>query len=224
MRNKVGDNYEECYLRISALEQALKAKEKYSHMLDDPDFKRVVMFITRNTFKKNESKLVRHGFDIDDMKHIITLFGIMFMNSKNTGPTPKDRYYLMMRFMNQKLETFYTFMDRKFTIKESFGESSFDEKIFSVPAQDFYESKDETEIVDTKMSKKTKRLLKKELEQNIDEYADELQRIATSKYVDYNLRKAARNMCKKNNLNYIQWAESLINKNNLDRNDFVLEV
>jgi hypothetical protein len=231
-RNNVIENFEACYLRENMCKKAFQKKKSVSKLMSENDFNRCVKYITNNTFKKNKSILLRHGFDYDDMLSIVTIIGIQFINNPFVGKTKKDTYYILMRFINQKMETFFLFLDRKFRIKERYDDLSL-EDIF--PA-DVYHGEypivsaeigqdDESDLSPNITPKNENKFkgMKEKLLTNLDLYSDDLARLATSKHVEYDVRKKAKSICKQNSIDYIAWAKSLIKKNFLDANDFVLE-
>lgn len=224
---KASENYEECYLRINELKKALKDSTN-SDAINDPELQKVVSYMAKLSYNKNKVYLKKHGFELEDLVSIITLHSIAFIGLKKDFKTNKDKYTLMMRYITQRLSLFYKTMKRKFKTKEGVVEVSF-EKYFNdfndieAVVENSEELGPEVEGNSGTMSMKEKKALKEKLKADLHLYKEDLQRLATSRFVEYKVRKAARKYCKKNNIDYISWAKDLIERNNLDINDFILE-
>jgi hypothetical protein len=223
-RYKSSENYEECYLRIGELKKALENPDNVKASTK-PEFKKVVNYMATHSYNKNYAYLKKHGFEFEDLYSVVTLYSISFMESKKNFKTDKDKYTLMMRYITQRLNLFYKTMDRKFKIKEQIVEISFEDYYNNFGSIEDFTGYSESESQENSatMSSEEKKLLRQKLQNNIEVYKEELQRMATSKFIEYKVRKAARKYCKINNIDYISWAKDLIKKNNLDINDFILE-
>jgi len=57
-------------------------------------------------------------------------------------------------------------------------------------------------------------LLKQKINENPIQFANQLSYYATYKGIPYDVRKAARSICKKHNINFIEWAKKHIEKLN----------
>jgi hypothetical protein len=144
-----------------------------------------------------------------------------------------------MRFLNQKIETFFLFLERKFRYSEKIETVNIDVlpkyvqntlKCEPDPCPDIYAPKKRKhkekavkEIKPIKMTGHEIIFFKNLLYTNIDLYKDKLSEIATSPFVDYALRKKARTVCKQFKIDYIQWANDKIQSESLELNRFMLE-
>lgn len=238
-RNNVTDNFEECYLRINCAKKAFANKEQLAALMADADFEKCVRYIANLTFNKNRSTLLRHGFDHEDVVNIARVFAMQFVNNKFEGETKRDTYYILMRFISQKMETFMLFMDRKFRISERHSDVSLED----ATDMDLYKGEapiseevipDDDDEFESRVARKVTSLqaeidrfrtsiMKFKLGANIGQYSDRLAEIATSKLVEFSVRKKARSMCKKNGIDYIAWAKEQIRVRNLNEGDFILK-
>jgi hypothetical protein len=228
-RNRVTDEFEQCYLKQNCAKKAFANQDKINQLLASPDFNRCVKYIANLTFTKNESTLLRHGFDKEDITSVVMTLALQFVNHSFEGKTKKDTYYVLMRFINQRVETFMIFLERKFRIDERFQEESWSEACSNIGTisdmgEDTHEEiiSPKIEKIQKSLDKLTYRVMKAELTGNISKYADRLAEIATSKSVDYNVRKKARSICKKNGIDYISWAKTKIEDSHVDPHNFTL--
>jgi hypothetical protein len=234
-RNNVIDNFEAVYLKANCAKKAFANTAALSKLTAEADFEKCVRYIANLTFNKNRSTLLRHGFDHDDMVNISRVFGMQFVNNTFEGETKKDTYYILMRFISQKMETFMVCMNRKFRISERHADISLED----VMSMDVYQSEqpmpDEVleEEDESKAMKKLSTLqsdledlkssvMRLRLQSNIGAYSERLSEIATSKLVEFSVRKKARSVCKKNGIDYIAWAKAQIRTKNLSEGDFIL--
>lgn len=241
MRNNVQDNFEEVYLRINMARKAFANPEAVSKLMSDPDFERCVRHVANLTFRKNSAVLLRHGFDGEDMISIARTIGVQFVNNKFDGGR-KDRAYILMRFISQKMENFMIFLDRKFRINERHADVYLEEAGRSggmaADALLVYQGEripspllgDEPSSVHVKISnlkgevsRLKSMIMQSRLNHGIDLHADRLAEIATSKLVDFSVRKRARHVCRKNGIDYVQWAMNQIRANDLNEGDFILK-
>lgn len=236
-RNNVLDNFELCYLKANCARKAFANQAALKRLMDTPDFERCVRYIANITFNKNKHTLMRHGFDHDDMVNVSRVFAMQFVNNEFTGETKKDTYYILMRFISQRMETFMLFLNRKFRISERHAEVSLEDTI----EMDVYRGAEPTDTVedvaDEDKSKIVKKLdgiareienfksaiLRARLKSDIGSHANRLSEIATSKNVEFAVRKKARRVCKENGIDYVAWAKVQIQVRNLNESDFVLE-
>jgi hypothetical protein len=127
MAFKSKDNFEAVYLKNNSLKKAFanENKEKIEALRTRKDFNRCIKFLSKNVFIKNRSDLLNLGFDYDDMYNICLTFGLAFATEDLSNfKTDKDLYYVLMRYVNQRLESFLITLDRKFHYKESYTDVS----------------------------------------------------------------------------------------------------
>ncbi len=236
-RNNVSENFEACYLKENCARKAFANKEQLEKLMNTPDFKRCVKYIANMTFKKNRSILLHHGFDHDDVTNIVRVLAMQFVNNPFEGKTKKDTYYILMNFMMQRVETFMLFLNRKFRISERKSDISIEDAVINwadqsidlpgeeVEEQEEYVSKhmQKAKALESKVSELKTKIMRLKLELNIDAHADKLAYMATSKMVDFGVRKKARSICRKNGIDYIAWASKQVNDLDANESDFILE-
>jgi len=139
----------------------------------------------------------------------------------------------MMRFISQKTEAFFMFLNRKFRINESYLDIHLESGMtdeFGLPnlpnymaSQDMTEEDEQVTIQETAKERRDRiESMRKDLSENINIHIPRLCELATSKIVDFQVRKKARQLCKKNNIDYIAWAKNQIESRNLNEANFVL--
>ena len=234
-RKTVQDNFEAVYLRENCAAKAFANKEALRKLMAEDDFERCVKYIANITFNKNKHALLRHGFDHDDMVNVSRVFAMQFVNNEFKGETKKDTYYILMRFIGQKMETFMIFLNRKFKISERHAEVSLEDTIEmdiyqgAAPVDDIDSDEEESKIM-SKLGSLRKEIedfkssiLRARLKADIGSYSSRLAEVATSKSVEFAVRKKARRICKENGIDYLAWARVQIKARNLNESDFVLE-
>lgn len=237
-RNNVLENFEACYLKSNCARKAFANKAALQKLMAESDFERCVRYIANLTFNKNRHTLLRHGFDHEDIVNISRVFGMQFVNNKFEGKTKKDTYYILMRFISQKIESFMLFMDRKFRISERHADVSIEDALGMdvykseismpeeiVPFEDEYESKTMRKLAMIKgeIEALKSSIMRFRLMSDIGSYSGRLAEIATSKLVEFSVRKKARSLCKKNGIDYIAWARQQIETRKLNESDFILK-
>jgi len=236
-RKNVQDHFEEVYLRANCARKAFANTEEVNKLLANPMFERCVKYVANAEFKKNHAVLLRHGFGADDMINIVRILGLQFVNNKFVGDTEKDTSYVLMRFMNQKLESFMLFLDRKFRVNErrpdvyledqpaSFqGNVMFDEVLPEEPeVEEESKARQRLNAFRESIDNMKTALMRVQLSNGMIDYRGRLSEIATSKSVDFNARKKARSLCKKNGIDYVAWAKSEIESKKLNESEFALE-
>lgn len=222
------DNFEECYLRIRELKESLKvmSDKEVTDYMNQLWFKKCVNLKVSEFMKtrNNAAYLSKAGFDREDLKLIATLFGIAFHRHIQPHHTEKDKTYLMLRYLNQKLITFLVFVNRKFKyneIREEFNitDSNFNE-IESISLEAYTENSDGPEI---KKNTKYFKEIKKELANNFESNKKRILEITISKDVCPSVRRAARTLCNKKGLDFLTYGKNYVKENRLDPNDFYLE-
>jgi hypothetical protein len=234
-RNNVSDHFEACYLKENQARKAFANTEAISVLLASPDFDRCTKYMANLVFSQNESVLLAHGFNYDDVLSVVRTLGLQLVNSKFKPRTPKDLSYILMRHVEQRINTFFLFLDRKFKFTENYldvhtgdaalnGERAGRRMIGDFPAP--LPIDDEDEVIPVRKIDKTRKTktnaMRKELNDNIEKYRDKLAYLATSKVVDFEVRKKARKLCRKHNIEYVAWAKERIASGRLSEVDFVL--
>jgi hypothetical protein len=233
-RNSVFEQFEACYLKENCARKAFSNPDALQKLVSKPDFERVVKYMANLTFNKNQNTLLKHGFDYDDMVSVIRILAMQFVNHPFEAKTRKDQYYVLMHFINQRLDTFYIFMNRKFRIPETYLELNLEDVFENHPYKGDYpisatvEEEDPETEVPMILESESERIIKRnqmrsKLEANLPEFKGKLAEIATSKVVEFKVRKKARMMCQKYGIDYLTWARAQIKSRNLNENDFVLE-
>jgi hypothetical protein len=231
-RNNPHDNFEACYLKENMAKKAFANSVEVSKLLVDKDFERCMRYVTKIIFAKNREVLMKHGFDYDDMLNIIKVLGVQFVNHPFEGETPKDTSYILLRHTMQRVGTFFQFLNRKFRIGERHLDLNLDDVFFNdpmgeqedYPIADYVPDDTQPEFFESKEERRVKLdAMRENLEENIDQYRDRLAEMATSKLVEYSVRKKAREMCRKYGIDYLNWAKGQIAARNLNSTDFVLE-
>jgi hypothetical protein len=128
------EEFERVYLRENQIKRTLDSipQEVINDHLNDKSFLSTTAYIARNTFFKNKNTLLAHGFEQEDLESISRLYGLSFLSSDFGNKTGKDKYYLMMRYINQRFEAFFLFFDRKFDISTKIPEISLEQFPISI--------------------------------------------------------------------------------------------
>jgi hypothetical protein len=236
-RNNVSDHFEAVYLKQNQAKKAFQNTDAIQTLLNSPDFERCVRYMANMAFSNNESVLMSHGFVYEDVLSIVRTLGLQFVNYKFEWKTKRDFSYILMRFIGQKMNTFFLLLNRKFRITENYLDAHLfdlygqdkstqpmDELSIDFPEKLPFEEEEVVESVrETGKERKAKAdAMRTLLESNIDKYKDQLAEMATSKVVDFQVRKKARQLCRKHGIDYIAWAKAQIATRNLNDVDFVL--
>lgn len=104
------------YLRYNMAAKYMPEADKA--ILNDPQFKKVVSYMTNYYFNRYRELLSSNGFEADDLRNIITVFGLTYWG--HCKPEARDRkaFMLMMRYIGQKLRTMVRWVSRKFGADE----------------------------------------------------------------------------------------------------------
>jgi hypothetical protein len=235
MRNNVSDNFEACYLSENGARRAFK-NENVNEILKSSDFQKCVKYMSHLIFSRNDVVLLAHGFTYDDILSIVHTWGLQFFNYEQLGKTKHDTYYLMMHFISQKTDTFFLFMNRKFRINESYIDLHLSDVVVrsewhvkAINSMDIpgivpmSEEDEQATIKETYKERKAKLdTMRKALNGDIAKHSDRLSELATAKIIDFQVRKKARQLCKKHNIDYVAWAKKQIETRKLSETDFVL--
>lgn len=232
-RNNVLENFEACYLRENCARKAFANPEAIRRLTSSSDFERCVRYIANISYNRNKNALLRHGFDHEDMVSVARILAMQFVNNEFKGETKKDTYYILMRFISQKMETFFLFLNRKFRISERYSDVNMDdvtnmEAYMGTPmSSDDYDEDSrimhKLALLKAEIEKFRSDILRLRLKENIGAHADRLAEIATSKSVEFSVRKRARRMCKENGIDYLGWAKVQIKTKNMEESDLALE-
>jgi len=235
-RNNVSDNFEACYLSENGARKAFR-NPQLKAIMARPDFDKCIKYMSHLIFSRNEVVLLAHGFQYEDVYSVVRTWALQFFNYETEAKTERDIYYLMMRFISQKTDTFFLFMNRKFRINESYIELHLSDLFgmsgmktpnqfpgeVDVPATQMTEEEEQVTIQETAKERKVKiDAMRKSLNSDIGKHSARLAELSTSKVVDFQVRKKARQMCKKHNIDYIAWAKAQIKSRNLNEADFIL--
>lgn len=163
------EEFEKVYLRENQVKRTLELlpQETLDLYLKDIEFTKATAYIARNTFYKNKNVLLSHGFEQEDLESISKIYGLSFLSSDFGGKTGKDKYYLMMRYINQRFEAFFLFFGRKFDIASKMPEVSLDH--FLQPVADLALS----------TSAKSHELSEPSVFDSKDDYVDEINRLTS---------------------------------------------
>jgi hypothetical protein len=232
-RNNVIENFEACYLHENCARRAFANEEAIKRLTSSPDFERCVKYIANISFNRNKVALLRHGFDHEDMINVARILAMQFINNEFKGETKKDTYNVLMRFISQKMETFMLFFNRKFRINERYSDVGIDdvtdiEAYMGTPevndqCDDDSKVMHKIALLRAEVNKFKTQVMRLRLSSDIGAHADRLAEIATSKSVEYAVRRKARRVCKQNGIDYIGWAKVHIKERNLNESDLALE-
>ena len=234
-RNNVSDHFEACYLKENQARKAFANTADVNAMLANPDFDRCTKYMANMVFQQNESVLLAHGFSYEDVLSTVKTLGLQLTNYKFVPKTSKDFSYILMRFIAQRIDTYFLFLDRKYNFTESYLDVHLNDttilwkKLYpsvTDPLDDFPALAPQEEEAPVRKIDKTRKArtnaMREELNGNIDKYRDKIAQLATSKMVDFEVRKKARKLCRKHDIDYLAWAKEQIALNHLDEVDFVL--
>lgn len=251
-RRNLSNDFEAMYLRYNMAAKYMSEADK--SILDDPQFKKVVSYMTNYYFNRYRDLMSSNGFEADDLRNVITVFGLTYWG--HCKPEARDRkaFTLMMRYMSQKIRTMVRWISRKFGADEVVlvgfrtadsmqraesmlvaqeSESQEDEvQTFSDgdPYQEMLdaEQEEETRKTDkrTAADKRSSRMLvaamRRKLEENVEEYSEQLCYYATSKHVAHDVRMRARKFCRQYGIDYAKWLKERADKLGTDMNQFTV--
>lgn len=222
------ENFEEVYLRIKELKLGLKAmsKKKTIEFVQSKPFKNAVNKKFNDVWWRNSKLFYACGFTEEDIKTILTLYGVSFLRCKFQAKTEKDMFYILTRYMSQKFSVFLTVIKRKFTTQEIRETISLNGYMGStkIGLLGIYENSVETEeeVVQTKSSVSLESM-RQELDADFDKYKTRILEMSISKDISYEVRRAARMLCKKRGLDYQAFAKEFVANNKVNPNDYYLE-
>lgn len=151
------NDFEGRYLSVTVSKRAFADKDAVQKAFQNKDFDRIVKYLAYWSFKKNSQVFLRHGFDIDDLLSICTVFRIHFAYYGFEGETSKDTNYVFMKYVNNRLLSFCNSLESKFKTKEAFLDGYLEELPRSV------EILDERSLIDgNQLSKKDEEFLLQE--------------------------------------------------------------
>lgn len=105
-------NFEEIYLRATTLRRFMHKADPA--VLNDPDFKRTVKYMTKLYFVQHRSFFTSHGFEFDDLHSIVTLYALAYMGMPRAEMSTKSVYTIMMSFIRQRVNFLMTSIVREF--------------------------------------------------------------------------------------------------------------
>lgn len=206
-RRSVHEQFEEMYLRSREAERYLKHADQ--SVLDDPDFRRAIRYV-RNKFVRSEGfypLFLRNGFDEEDLLSVATFIGLTFTGrQKALGLDPKN-FYLMIRFVCQRIGQMGQFVVRKFDVNEVTAVNFIEDmEIFPDQSAEQVDDGDEDPYQEPKKQRlETRNRLRARLGSDPVRYKDDLCYYATAKCVGSDVRKAARAACSKYGFDFKAW-------------------
>jgi len=228
MRNTISNNFENVYLRSNILKKYFKKVDQ--SIFKDEDFNKIVSYLTRKHFVKSRQLFTMNGFEIEDVNNIIKIYAsVYWAHCKKTTKTKKD-YLIMIRYVNQRMGNFTKWVAKKFKVSDvsviSFDPSSqLLKKEFAEDFESQFIQLEDIDNIDTykkrnKNRSLTLKLLKNKFYENPLKYKKDLCYYATTKHVSSDVRKKARLICKKYNINYAEWLKNESKKIDFDFSDF----
>lgn len=281
-RYNLDEHFEDVYLRSRTLRRFMD-KVDNAVMADKETFK-VIEHLTDRQMGVYGKIFSWNGFDRDDIRSIVSIFAACFTGLGVKKKSKRDYYYLMMSFVQQRMEFFMSCVIRKFQVNDvschnvlstarpaiydfesadtpldllasSEAISQFVSGSAEAPEQSYRERAEEVEdrveilkiqhsdavesnrpeqeveayrrAVDrltnvaqsyrqeaNKEVRKERALttaLKKRLAEDPAKYADQLSYYATYKGVPYDVRRAARNICKRHGIDFVAWVKGHVN-------------
>jgi len=115
-QRNIKENFEEIYLRFDDGKRYLK-NAKLSE-IKSKDVQRCIKTLTRRHFRINSCIFLRFGYDIGDLSSIITYFCAVFLGMPNNYVSDRDKYTIMMRYVDQRIVEFVKLVLRKLQSKE----------------------------------------------------------------------------------------------------------
>jgi hypothetical protein len=226
MRKNIKDNFEDVYLRSNILKKYFK-KVDYS-LLNDQNFNKIVSYLTRKHYMKSKYLFAMNGFEIEDVNNVIRIYGLIFWAHSKRKTREKKDYLTMIRYINQRMVNFTKWIAKKFNVSD-ISIVSFDANPTLIKNQLVYNQEDvnvETEFLghkDKKINKNKSLELKKlkdKFYENPLKYKKDLCYYATTKHVSSDVRKKARLICKKYNIDYTEWLKNESKKIDFDFSSF----
>jgi hypothetical protein len=116
MRRNLKNNFEEMYLRYNMVKKHIK--EADPTIVDDPNFKRCVAFMTKRYFFRYKDFFVSNGFEMEDVSNIVMLFGLTYWGHSKPASRDHNAFNIMMRYINQRMQTTVRWISKKFHTEE----------------------------------------------------------------------------------------------------------
>lgn len=279
-RYNLNEHFEDVYLRSRTLRRFM---DKVDHkMMADQDTRKVIEHLTDRQMGVYGKIFSWNGFDRDDIRSIVSLFASCFTGFGIKKKSKRGYYYLMMRFVQQRMEFFVRCVIRKFHVDDTSCQNVIHSRLaptlgddtslleflasseavaqfltgFSAePEQSYRERAEEVEdqieilkirhqdAIDScrpeqeveayrravdrltnvaqsyrqeanKEIRKERALtaaLKKRLSEDPQRYADQLSYYATYKGIPYDVRRAARKICKRHGIDFVAWVKDHTN-------------
>lgn len=115
-RYTLEENFEDVYLRSRTLERYLKNAD--ANIMADKETHKIIQHLTDRQMNVYGKILLWNGFDREDVHSVINIFAACFTGLGQTAKTKRDYYYLMMNFVNQRMEFFIGCVMRKFQVND----------------------------------------------------------------------------------------------------------
>ena len=274
-RYSLSDNFEEIYLRERTLKRFIANGDL--KLIAEKETAKVIEHLTDRQMAVYGKILSWNGFDREDIRSIVMTFCLCFTGIEKlaNAKSKKDYYYLMMNFVNQRMEYFISCVMRKFQISDvvnynvagTHAVGSSQEEFIGMVAEEHREPgpaeeesemtlpenisylEDQLEVIKLRFTeaeeagKKDQAVqlkdaigrmmtviqsyreehnesvqadralsadLKKRLADNPKAHSEKLCYYATYKGIPYDVRRAARNVCRRHGIDYISWAKSRV--------------
>lgn len=228
MRNTIKNNFEDVYLRSNILKKYFESSDV--SVFNDVNFNKIVSYLTKKHFLKSRHLFTINGFEIEDVNSIIKIYAFIYWaHCKKDTRTKKD-YLIMIRYVNQRMGNFTKWVAKKFSVSDV-SVISFDphSQLLKKEFTDDFESRfiepgDIDSVTNVKKRNKNRSLILKNLKnkfyKNPLKYEKDLCYYATTKHVSSDVRKKARLICKKYNINYAEWLKNESKKIDFDFSNF----
>lgn len=110
------DQFEDVLLYTSGYE---KIRDKVDEsLLKDPQFCKVVRYMTTCFCQKNRGLLSTLGYDDSDVHTVISMYALRFMAMPYKANSERSRYMFLMRHLSQRFPRFRNMFERKHAMKD----------------------------------------------------------------------------------------------------------
>ena len=216
-RYNLKNDFEDVYLRSRTLKKYLPLADQ--KILTNPEFTRVVNYISNLFYQKYRRLYGVGGFDLEDIQNVTRLWGLAFTGYGGQWKSDKDKFTVMMRFVSQRLWQMTGWIAKKFQCDEVTRyqmfctEDGLIEKLGAAPVIEEAESKPASPARSTSS-------LKKDFEKDVHKHSNALSYYSVSKAVSGDVRKRARFYCKKYGIDYQGWAKNYLDTHDCDESNF----
>jgi hypothetical protein len=219
-RRNLSDDFEEVYLRYNMVQKYMPQAD--CDLLSDPQFNRVVSYMTNRYFSIYRDLFSTYGFEFDDLRSIVSVFGLTYWGHVKPPARNKDSFTIMMRYIGQRMQNLVKWVARKFGVDEAmvFTMDKFD-KVAEMSAYTEYsdpkeDSEEEVVVYKTKHKDKMLVAMREKIAKEPSLYAEQLCHYATTKHVARDVRKKARDLCKRYGIDYLAWLRDKSKNLNFD--------